>query len=516
MSEIPMLCDALRLLRQERRWKQEPLARELGIVPSQLSEYENGVSEPLRELVERAAEAMGLKREAVSWTLGWLELTRASAAVPGPGGAAADAAAARWERTRIAGDLGQWVTGGVLIFAERLDRNLVLYEDRRRAQLLWDWLSLEEPADRRALVCEDAEYHTWALAELLWKKSLEAAADDATLAVHLGDLAVQVAERAPGDPEWQAAVRANAHGHHGNALRVLGDHAAAERAFEVARRNWSQGADKCPDLGGEARLLGFESSLRRDQRRFQEAEVLLGRALAKDRGEETPYLLVNKARLVRDQGDFEAAVEVLTRAEPLLLAMREREPRLVFAARSNLVYYLSLLERYQEAESRLAEAWELAGSGGELDRLRLVWVGGRVAAGTGRVDEGISALEQVRRDFAAREMDYDAALASLELAAVYLWQGETTRVQGLVREMLPIFQSREVHREAQAALQVFQQSVEQDRATVALVRHLVAYLHRARRNPELRLEFPAEVGPAQDAGKGRKGALSAPAGRAPE
>jgi transcriptional regulator with XRE-family HTH domain len=503
MSEIPMLCDALRLLRLERRRKQEDVARAIGIAPSQFSQYESGIAEPERELVERAAEAMGLKREAVAWTLGWLELTRGSAAAPGPGGTAADEA--RRERSRIAGDLGNWATAALLTFTERLDRTLVLYEDRRRAQLLWDWLSLEEPADRRALVIEDAEYHTWALAELLWKKSLEAAADDAGRAVHFGDLAVQVAERAPGEPEWQAGTRAQAHGHHGNALRVLGDHAQAEQAFEAARRNWSQGGDKCPELGGEARLLGFEASLRRDQRRFEEAERLLGRALAKDRGEETPFLLINKGRLLRDQGDLEGAVEALTRAEPLLLAVREREPRLVFAARSNLVDYLSLLERYQEAESRLPEAWELAGTAGELDRLRLVWVGGRVAAGSGRAAEGSAALEQVRRDFAAREMAYDAALASLELAAVYLEQGATGSVRDLVRELLPVFQSREIHLEAQAALRLFQQSVEQDRATVALVRHLVAYLHRARRNPGLRLASPAEAGSARDAGDGRKG-----------
>jgi tetratricopeptide (TPR) repeat protein len=234
--------------------------------------------------------------------------------------------------------------------------------------------------------------------------------------------------------------------------------------------------------------------------------VLLRRALERDTGELTPHLLVNKARLRRDQGDLEAAVEALLDAEPHLARLDATEPRLVFSARCNLVDHLSLLGRHEEAECHLPAVWRLAKTAaGALDRLRLVWVGGRVAAGTGRVDEGLAALEQVRSDFAARGMAYDAALAALELAALYLDQGEPARVHSLVREMLPVFQCREIHREALAALRLFQQAVEEERATVALVRQLVAYLHRARYNPELRLALQPAPGSEPAAGKDRPG-----------
>jgi hypothetical protein len=54
--------------------------------------------------------------------------------------------------------------------------------------------------------------------------------------------------------------------------------------------------------------------------------------------------------------------------------------------------------------------------------------------------------------------------------------------------MLPIFRSLEVHREAMAALIVFQQAAEEERATLGLVEEIAAYLRRAARDPGLPFE----------------------------
>jgi tetratricopeptide (TPR) repeat protein len=270
-------------------------------------------------------------------------------------------------------------------------------------------------------------------------------------------------------------------------LRARGDHQPAELELEVAYRLRVASGEEFARLFNPARLLGFESSLRRDQRRFDQALGLLEAALAEDRGDLRSHLLINKAKLLIDMGDLEAALAGLENAEPQLLA--GGAPRLSFAAHSNRAYCLSLLERHDEAAHWLAEARRLAGPhAAALERLRLDWVAGRVAAGTGRTAEGIAALERVRREFAARGMAYDAALAALELASLYLEQGETSRVKALVREMLPAFQSRDIHREALAALRLFRQAAEQARATAELAREVARFLHRARHNPELR--FP--------------------------
>jgi hypothetical protein len=57
-----------------------------------------------------------------------------------------------------------------------------------------------------------------------------------------------------------------------------------------------------------------------------------------------------------------------------------------------------------------------------------VWLEqGRIAAGLGRRAEAIAALRQVRTDFAARGIPYDAALATLDLAVLLLEEGASRR-----------------------------------------------------------------------------------------
>jgi len=46
---------------------------------------------------------------------------------------------------------------------------------------------------------------------------------------------------------------------------------------------------------------------------------------------------------------------------------------------------------------------------------------------------------------------------------------------------MPAFESREVHREAMAALIMFQNACEEERLTVELARHLAAFLQRERK-----------------------------------
>jgi tetratricopeptide (TPR) repeat protein len=356
------------------------------------------------------------------------------------------------------------------------------------AATLWQRLSSYPFPQQRALVLGGERFRTLDLAIFLCNESLAAAAESAQLAVDLAELALLIARLTPAEPPRRTAVQAWAHAHLGNALRVRGDHAAAEQAFETARELWVAAGETCASLFDEARLFGLEASLRRDQRRFDEAMVLLDEALAKDSVALTPHLLINKARLLSDMGNIEAALESLERAEPVIAGVDQ--PRLLFTARFNRADHLSLLERHEEAARWLLEARRLAmadASVGALDRLRLDWVGGRVAAGTDWVAEGIAALERVRRELTARGMAYDAALAALELAALYLADGGTERVKALVREMLPAFQSREIHREALAALRLFHRAAEQEQATSALAREVAHFLHRARHNPELQL-----------------------------
>jgi len=55
-------------------------------------------------------------------------------------------------------------------------------------------------------------------------------------------------------------------------------------------------------------------------------------------------------------------------------------------------------------------------------------------------------------------MGYDAALVSLHLALLYTKEGRAAAVAELAREMIPIFEAQDIHREALAALTVFRQA----------------------------------------------------------
>ncbi len=93
-----------------------------------------------------------------------------------------------------------------------------------------------------------------------------------------------------------------------------------------------------------------------------------------------------------------------------------------------------------------------------------------------------------------RELSYELAMVSLELAIVHLHRGETGRVQDLAEEMTPIFRSHELHRHALASMYLFRDRARADRATVGFLQEILGYLRRARNNPFLRFEPSARWG----------------------
>jgi hypothetical protein len=103
-----------------------------------------------------------------------------------------------------------------------------------------------------------------------------------------------------------------------------------------------------------------------------------------------------------------------------------------------------------------------------------------------RFEQAEEALREARDGFVERGIGFDGALASLDLATVYAKQGRTGELKHLAEEMVPVFESRDVHQEALAALLLFRQAAEAEEVTLGLLKRISDYLQRARRNPELR------------------------------
>jgi tetratricopeptide (TPR) repeat protein len=266
---------------------------------------------------------------------------------------------------------------------------------------------------------------------------------------------------------------------------VSGDLGSAEIAMEEAKRLWNAGSDPASVLD-PGRLPDLEASLRRDQRRLPEALALLDEAASVGRRPERA--LLQKGYTLEVMGEYERAVETLLRAAPLVI--QQGDPRLESILSGNLALNYCHLGRFEEAALLARRVCAAAlETGDEIEALRMIWAQGRIAAGLGRTGEARSLLVQARREFAARGMEYDVALALLEESVLLLGNGQESEVKHLTRELAVLFDTKGVHREALAALRLFQEAVEQEQATADLARRVLRYLFRARHDPDLR--FPS-------------------------
>lgn len=480
----PDLGAVLKLLRQARGWKQPHLANAAGVASNLISDYEQGRKPLSRERLERFVGVMGFSAEDIEATLAYLDLVRGSEASPGPGDEAAEIRRAI-ELTAV--QAGRIVAQAVRSVMTLLTSEGAALQARQEAASLWARMRHRKPRERLALVEGVMSFRNWALCEKVAAESIAAAPNRPQEALELAKLAVRIAELAPGDAAWRRRLQGYALAHLSNARRVCNDLPGADEAMARARMLWEEGETGDPGLLEKAWLPWIEAALCMDQRRFSDGLKRIDEALALDRGDLKPKILMTKSGILQALGDPKGSTAALLAASPLIDITRQ--PRLAFGLHFNLLVDLCRLGRAAEAESKLPIVRKLVKLlDEELDLTRVVWLEGRVAAGVGRTAEAVSALQQVRQVFKDRGLAYDYALASLEQAALLLEQGRAAEVRALAKEMLWIFRAQEVHREALAALRLFCEAAAKERATVELARRVVAYLHQAQHDPQLPFE----------------------------
>jgi transcriptional regulator with XRE-family HTH domain len=468
---------ALLYLRSKRDWSQRELAEQLGWADEkQVSRYERGGKPLSRKTLDACAAALGYPPEAVDALLfigTWIEPEEDLDEPPSPEPLSPE------ERRAI--DLSSLTLAWSFADGWRTEliravTSLKAEVSRRKAQGLWERLKSATRQERREAVAVLPELQNWALAERVCEASIRAAAHKAEDALDLADLALFIAKRVEGNEGWRSRLEAYCWAHFGNARRVANDLAGADKAFAQAWVLWRAGAKSDPDLLPEWLLFAMESSLRRAQHRFPEALELLERARSSPRANEG-LILLQKEHVFDQMGNTHEALMALTAAAPFIEA--SGDTRLLFALRFKTANHLCYLGRCQEASERLPQIRELAvQQGNELYLVRVVWLEARIAASEERREEAMTGLEQVRQAFTARELPYDAALASLELAALYLEEERTADVRNLARAMGWIFQTQGIAREALAALTLFFEAAQRETATVELTRRVAAELER--------------------------------------
>ena len=482
------------LLRELRKFTEKEMAAATGLHPGTIRRYETGVRIPKSQNLETIAKAATVPMSAVDGLLLPVIaavrglMARGDSLLPGDTDRLMPTALHEEQAAAAAAAVAEFLVEQDLADGEGADASTVPLNGLAISDL---WLTdrqvpteTREPELELYLEFERMSVH-------LCEASAREAANDAAKALLVARLALGVAELAPGDPAWRSCLEGTTWGFIANSQRVGSDLPAADTSFVLAWNLWRAGAAPKGSVLSEWRLQDLEASLLRDHRHFDVALGLLERALGAAPVEARARILLNKAAALEQEGNVEASLAVLQEATPLVDAARE--PRLLFGVHFNFAVLLCHLGRHSDSQRQLPDLERLAAQlGNSLDIIRVRWLAGRVAAGLGWRDQARTAFAEVQRQLAERRSAYDAALVSMELAIMELEDERPAAVRTLAEEMLWIFRSQAVHREALAALSLFKQAAETETITCDLARSVLVYLERARHDVQLTFQAPTE------------------------
>ncbi len=360
--------------------------------------------------------------------------------------------------------------------------------EKEEAPALVAQLEKLSPARQRLVVENSQRFQTRGVCELLAERAREACSSDVQAAVERAVTAKALAERLSPDHYGAGAVhdvQAWAWGVLGEAQRQADMLWDSEASFSKAEGLLENGSGDLIVIG---RVRYFKALLRHVQGRYEEALEVFRRTVQEFRSAGDDHLvgsaLIDRATTLREVGELEAAADSVRAG--LKLIDSSRNPRMELVGKHNLTLFLQELGRADEALDLVGEALTLhARLGGELDKLRLRWLEGKLASLQGDLDRAQGAFEEVRTGFEARSMPYDQALVSLDLAGVYLVRERFGEVLELAGEMLAVFRALEIDREAIAALFFLQEAVRARSVSLALLGELGTYLKRVQREPGL-------------------------------
>ena len=335
---------------------------------------------------------------------------------------------------------------------------------------------------------------SWGICEALLDQSRALRQSDPAGMLHLANLARLAADRLSAQvygEERRTDMQARAWAELANAYRLTEDLPQAEAAMACALDLRAQGTGD-PLL--YARIADLNASLLCDQRRFKEAFRMLDLALAVHRRHSGPHevgrVLILKGLFTGYAGKPDEGLQLLVQGLPMI--DRGREADLVFRTLHNILLFRVELGEYEAAQRQLQRMRPLyAAHSGWLDLVKLHRLEGEIAAGLGDLVTAEATFQQIRQDLDDAGLPYQAALASLDLAGVWLRQERTAEVRGLVPEMMATFRMLGVEREALSALHLLQDALDHDQATLEILRLVGGILRRLQNEPATRAGLEA-------------------------
>lgn len=363
--------------------------------------------------------------------------------------------------------------------------------ERERAAALLSGFLAHPPARQWTLLRNSRRFDFWAFAEQLSNVAFQAIYDDPHRSLELSKMALELGERLDSERYGVAVhdLRGRLLARLGNAERSVGDLAGAEARLAAARAELERGTG---DPIEEAELYYFLSSLRRGQRRFDEALRLVRRSrrLFRELGDHhrEGHAWGAEGVIHSVAGDLDQAIQCHRRALAKLDA--EEDPRLALGVRHNLLWDLLQTDCSDDALRELeALRPRYAELGDRMNLLKLRWMEGRLARRLGQRERAETILREACGGFTTAAIPYEAALVGLDLALLLAEERRHAEVAELAGELLAVFQSLGVSRETIAAWVVFEGAARAHLVDVALIERLVAFMTETRRQPGLRFEL---------------------------
>jgi tetratricopeptide (TPR) repeat protein len=360
------------------------------------------------------------------------------------------------------------------------------------AEALWHRLDGLPYAQQIELIESDPRFHRRELCRRLHQLSMVATMVAPRVGTQLANLALRTGRHLGGGSSARLLdLEALGLACLGNARRALGELHGAADALNMARTLRAAGTGD-PEV--EAEILSIEAVLRCAEHRLGDALSLLDRMEACLAGGAPAVpdpvapaggmaALVLRAWCFYHLGEHEAALSLLLEAERRDDASAAWSQDL--AIRSGLVWSAVTRRRWPEARIRLAAAVASAErEGDEALRQQLRLAEARIDRASGERTAAEGALRQAAAELVRLEVGADAVLAWLELASLYVEEGDAVALRRLaLAEILPAFVLAEVGGEEVARLMEFQGVCCRGELTVAAVAELASAIERTRRTP---------------------------------
>ncbi len=307
--------------------------------------------------------------------------------------------------------------------------------------------------------------------------------------VELARFAVEVARKL--SPRWHdereiSDWQARSWGEFANALRTTDDLDEAERAFGFAFAFLLQGTG---DLQLKARLYDLHASYLGSRRRFDLAFAAFD-VLHETYQELGDQHLAGRALLIKAiylhyNGQSEDAIVITARG--LAMIDQARDPNLSCLAIHNHLWFLVACGRFQDARLELfRRRAALSRIEGRVNAVKLRWLEAQISSGLKDWAYAEKLLGEVRQAFAEESMGFHAALASLDLALVWMHLGRYEDATEVVLEAHDIFVKFRIQREAFGSMMVLKEAFERQLGTIGLLEEAVEFLRRWYVNPDER------------------------------